>query len=38
MKVVWSEQARQELAEQYRFYFTRDPDAARRERAAVMEA
>ncbi|MFL5804943.1 MAG: type II toxin-antitoxin system RelE/ParE family toxin [Roseiflexaceae bacterium] len=37
MKVVWSEQARRELAEQYRFYFSRNPDAARRMRASVME-
>ena len=36
MKVIWSEQARREWAEQYRFYFSRNPDAARRMRAAVM--
>jgi toxin ParE1/3/4 len=37
MKVVWSEQARQEWAAQYRFYLERNPDAARRLRQAVME-
>jgi toxin ParE1/3/4 len=36
MKVVWSEQARQEWATQYRFYFSRNPEAARRIRQAVM--
>ena len=37
IKVVWSQQARQEWAAQYRFYFERNPDAARRLRQAVME-
>jgi plasmid stabilization system protein ParE len=38
MKVVWSEQARLELVEHYRFYVSRNPDAARHIRAAIMEA
>jgi toxin ParE1/3/4 len=37
MKLVWSEQARQEWTAQYRFYLERNPDAARRVRQAVME-
>lgn len=37
MKIVWSEQARQEWATQYRFYRQRNPDAARRMRQAVMD-
>ncbi len=38
MKVVWSQQARQEWLDQYRFYFGRNPEAARRIRQTVMEA
>ncbi len=37
MKLIWSEQARQEWTEHYRFYFARNPDAARRMRQLVME-
>jgi len=37
MKLVWSEQARQEWAAQYRFYLERNSDAARRLRQAVMD-
>jgi toxin ParE1/3/4 len=37
MKVVWAEAARHEWAEQYRFYFSRNPEAARRLRQAVMD-
>lgn len=36
MNVVWAEAARQEWAAQYRFYFSRNPDVARRLRQAVM--
>lgn len=36
MRVVWAERARQAWAAQYRFYFARNPDVARRFRAAVM--
>jgi plasmid stabilization system protein ParE len=37
MKLIWSEQARQEWVGQYRFYFARNPEAARRLRQAVMD-
>jgi toxin ParE1/3/4 len=37
MKLVWAEQAQQEWVAQYRFYFARNPDAARRMRQLVME-
>jgi len=36
MIVVWAETARREWAAQYRFYFSRNPSAARRLRQAVM--
>lgn len=36
MRVVWSEQAHQEWTAQYRFYFARNPEAARRMRTAVQ--
>jgi toxin ParE1/3/4 len=32
MRIIWAEQARREWAEHYRFYATRNPDAARRMR------
>jgi len=38
MKIVWSDQARREWQEQYRFYLSRNPDAARRMRQAIMDA
>jgi toxin ParE1/3/4 len=38
MKVVWAETARREWAGQYRFYFSRNPDATRLLRRAVMSA
>jgi toxin ParE1/3/4 len=38
MKIVWAEQARQEWVAQYRFYFSRNPEAARRFRQEVMSA
>jgi toxin ParE1/3/4 len=37
MKVVWAETARREWTAQYRFYYSRNPDAARRMRQAVMD-
>ena len=38
MKVIWSQQARQEWQDQYRFYFERNPEAARRIRQTIMDA
>jgi toxin ParE1/3/4 len=35
--IIWSEQARREWGRQHRFYFAKNPDAARRLRRAVME-
>jgi len=37
MNLIWSEQARQEWARHYRFYFERNPEAARRLRQLVMD-
>lgn len=37
MIVIWAEQAWQEWANQYRFYFTRNPEVARRMRRLVMQ-
>ena len=36
MKLIWSDQARQEWARQYRFYVARNPDAAWRLRQLMM--
>lgn len=36
IKVIWSEQARQEWTEHYRYYYARNQDAARRMRQRVM--
>jgi toxin ParE1/3/4 len=38
MRIVWAESARQEWARQYRFYYARNTDAARRIRRLVMSA
>lgn len=38
MRVIWAEQARREWAALYRFYFARNPEAARRMRRRVMDA
>src|SRR6478672_6529866 len=38
MKIVWAESAQQELVESYRYYYARNPAAARRLRRLVMDS